>query len=394
MQATYQKTLLKRMCGDTIIGCGTRFQSGISGVSPTLEAPETTGTLQSGTLTSIAAPSASETTSSTLPFTSSDQGGTDGASTLSITISTAVPTATASALSPSHSSAVTSTATSKIEVITSPSVSPASTNGISIGYQPPLPPPSIDGQSSPLPAPSRVPQSPPLSAPSATSAAPAPSHRPRLPTPALVGAILASLFVTAIVAALVYLCIRRRRARAHALLPTQITEPDQLATTARATDSATGQPSRVSQKYRVEEVVSPTGGYAHPYSECLASGPGSSRGATIFERPPSSRPPTPDLHVGHKDHDALKDETTKPHPSPPVSAPVPSSTEEISTFARRAVSEAAPEVVTGGAHGERLLHLALPWVFGQRVLAMMAGEDARSVDSDGSEPLPAYAPRG
>ncbi|KAL1940473.1 hypothetical protein VTO73DRAFT_9045 [Trametes versicolor] len=49
-----------------------------------------------------------------------------------------------------------------------------------------------------------------------------------------------------------------------------------------------------------------------------------------------------------------------------------------------------------GAHGERLLHLALPWAFGQRVLAiMMAGDsdDARSVESGASEPLPAYCVR-
>lgn len=98
--------------------------------------------------------------------------------------------------------------------------------------------------------------------------------------------------------------------------------------------------------------------------------------------------------MNHKDHDAPRDEFTNPSPSPAVLVPVPSSTEDISALARRAVSEATPEVVTAGAQGERLLHLALPWVFGQRVLAIMAGEDAHSMDSDGSEPLPAYEPRG
>ncbi|KAL1940465.1 hypothetical protein VTO73DRAFT_9037 [Trametes versicolor] len=52
-----------------------------------------------------------------------------------------------------------------------------------------------------------------------------------------------------------------------------------------------------------------------------------------------------------------------------------------------------PALETAGTQGDRNLHLALPWVFGQRVLAMMASEDARSVESGGSEPLPAYEPR-
>ncbi|KAL1940460.1 hypothetical protein VTO73DRAFT_9032 [Trametes versicolor] len=56
-----------------------------------------------------------------------------------------------------------------------------------------------------------------------------------------------------------------------------------------------------------------------------------------------------------------------------------------------ATSGADPE--RAEAPGERLLHLALPWVLGQRVLAFIAREDARSVDSGGSEPLPAYEPR-
>lgn len=56
-----------------------------------------------------------------------------------------------------------------------------------------------------------------------------------------------------------------------------------------------------------------------------------------------------------------------------------------------ATSGADPE--RAEAPGERLLHLALPWVLGQRVLAFIAREDARSVDSGGSELLPAYVPR-
>ncbi|EIW53828.1 uncharacterized protein TRAVEDRAFT_51568 [Trametes versicolor FP-101664 SS1] len=322
MQATSQPIHAKRMCGNVLVSCGTRFQSGISGVSPISGAQETT------------------------------------------------------------------------EVITSPSISPTSTNSTSTGYQPPLPPPSSDGQSSPLPASSSASQSPPLSAPSATSAAPAPSHRSRLPTPALVGAILAAVLASAITAALVRRWVRYRRARAHALLPTQFMEPDGMATTEHTTDSAIGQPTCLFQRSHAEEVVSLAKGSSR--TESLGSEPGSSRGATIFERPPSSRPPTPDPHVGRKDHDTLRDETTNPPPSPRVPVPVSPPMEDISALARREASEseAAPELVAAGAQGERLLHLALPWIFGQRVLAMMAGEDARSVDSDDSDPLPAYAPRG
>lgn len=92
-----------------------------------------------------------------------------------------------------------------------------------------------------------------------------------------------------------------------------------------------------------------------------------------------------------------------PSPLPPLI--VPPSAELLSGAGDRADSPAdqsqattfaaasAPGRETADAQGERLLHIALPWVFGQRVLAMMAREDARSVDSDGSEPLPAYEPR-
>ncbi|OJT11257.1 hypothetical protein TRAPUB_12210 [Trametes pubescens] len=171
-------------------------------------------------------------------------------------------------------------------------------------------------------------------------------------------------------------------------------EPDRMGTTDYAADSnsATGHPARDSEKHHADESVSLAEDCAR--TESLA-GSGSSCGATIFERPPSSRPLTPHLRANRKDRNVPGHvhELLPPAPPPPFSGvPVLSPADGI-----RAGPETAPEVVTAGAHGERLLHLALPWVFGQRVLAMMvAGEaaDAHDVDSNGSEPLPAYVPRG
>lgn len=59
-----------------------------------------------------------------------------------------------------------------------------------------------------------------------------------------------------------------------------------------------------------------------------------------------------------------------------------------------AIAAAEPlELGTADVQDERLLHFTLPWVFVQRVLAMMAHEEARSVGSGELEPLPAYEAR-
>lgn len=126
-------------------------------------------------------------------------------------------------------------------------------------------------------------------------------------------------------------------------------------------------------------------------------------------RAPSFLEPSSAIDVDRKGSGYLEQEL--PSPGPPTL--VPPSAEHLppdsadsgpaGQWQSQAVAFAATEphaaesLGTAGAwQGERLLHLALPWVFGQRVLAMMAGEagDARSVESGGSEPLPAYEPRG
>ncbi|KAL1940461.1 hypothetical protein VTO73DRAFT_9033 [Trametes versicolor] len=104
------------------------------------------------------------------------------------------------------------------------------------------------------------------------------------------------------------------------------------------------------------------------------------------------------IDVSRKDEGYLEQEL----PSPPRPTLVPYSEEPLprhradSPPDQYMIPEAAalaPDLETAGAQGERLLHFALPWVLGQRVLAVMAREDARSLESGGSETLPAYAPR-
>lgn len=116
--------------------------------------------------------------------------------------------------------------------------------------------------------------------------------------------------------------------------------------------------------------------------------------AGTLEGIPSSRLPTSDIHVDRKRGGPSRQE----HPSSPSPPAVVSAAESLLTRTRNpgctpAVSEAVPESVTVGAYGERLLHFALPWVVGQRMLDILAREDTRSVDSSNSEPLPAYEPR-
>ncbi|OJT10239.1 hypothetical protein TRAPUB_13232 [Trametes pubescens] len=118
-----------------------------------------------------------------------------------------------------------------------------------------------------------------------------------------------------------------------------------------------------------------------------------------LERTPSSshRPPTPEtIHVESKDRESTELEFPGPasftHASPARDRPS-CSARQYSVPQAEDVAMAAPELETVEAPVERLLHLALPWAFGQRVLAMMAGEDTRSVNSNGSEPPPAYEPR-
>lgn len=155
--------------------------------------------------------------------------------------------------------------------------------------------------------------------------------------------------------------------------------------------------ARVALKYRVDDGVPDS----NPTRTHSLAASGSSRGAlygsgTSLDPSPSSRPPSFQVHASGRDCERLGPEA-RPRPLPPV--PVHPSTEHPpnrSEFAGAAAAfaMAPPELVTENVHGERLLHLALPWRLGQRVLAMMAGEDVHSqVDSEGSEPLPAYEPR-
>ncbi|OJT10243.1 hypothetical protein TRAPUB_13236 [Trametes pubescens] len=106
------------------------------------------------------------------------------------------------------------------------------------------------------------------------------------------------------------------------------------------------------------------------------------------------------MRVDHEYRESSAEDFKRPDPSANILPPM----EDLPALSRGPVRvdtsapepAPTPEWVTAGAHGlgERLLYVSLPWALGQRVLAIIAGEDARSVDSGNSEPPPAYEPRG
>lgn len=127
--------------------------------------------------------------------------------------------------------------------------------------------------------------------------------------------------------------------------------------------------------------------------QSLASGSSRGSAATVVRTPSgSSRPRTPEIiSVEDKGGGSASPPGTAAseafHEQPSIDLPDASRHDVPQTEP----STAGPKMAD--VQGERLLHLALPWVLGQRVLAFIAREDARSLDSSGSELLPAYAPR-
>lgn len=132
----------------------------------------------------------------------------------------------------------------------------------------------------------------------------------------------------------------------------------------------------------------------------------SSRGAQDgsaenLDRLSSSQSPILNINGNRKDHESTEQERHRHAPSlhqqlstDDVQDLSGVSTGRYNVPQSAASATAAPDPEIVEAPGERLLHFALPWAIGQRVLAFMAREDARSVDSNCSETLPAYDPRG
>lgn len=220
------------------------------------------------------------------------------------------------------------------------------------------------------------------------------SHEHILPIPSLVGTSVSTVVATMVATALFYYWRRRRHTRARALLPMwQNPETGTPSTTDHAPGFVTALPADALPERQFDdgEPKSPTRTPSLMFGSSHDAQDGS---AAALEGTASSRPPTPDVHLGGKPGGPSGQEPPR-FLSPPVVLP---DAESLSAITRSpghilAVSEAVPESVTVGAYGERLLHFALPWVFGQRMLAILAREDTRSVDSRNSEPLPAYEPR-
>ncbi|OJT10240.1 hypothetical protein TRAPUB_13233 [Trametes pubescens] len=220
----------------------------------------------------------------------------------------------------------------------------------------------------------------------------APSHlSDHIVTPALAGAVASVALTTAVAAALVRIWVRRRRPRAR---PAQDTaEPAWMPPACARGRQKLGCPEAGDDAVLVE------GG-----ASTRSLGSGSSReardgSAATLDRTPSglSRSPTRErVHVECKDCQAARRELPERAASI-YEAPSADRPDGFPAHWQRSVPEEedapepAPEMED--VQGERLLHLALSWVLGQRVLAFIAREDTRSVESGGSEPLPAYEPR-
>ncbi|EIW53814.1 uncharacterized protein TRAVEDRAFT_23109 [Trametes versicolor FP-101664 SS1] len=284
---------------------------------------------------------------------------------------------TSNSASASPSASIWRTATSEREVPSSPSTtSHASTNSPATSSRAPLKT-SSSGSSS---------ASPPASA--------EPAHRVvRTPTLVLAGAVVASAVLAAAAAAfLLRLWIRRRRT--HTLLSTQSRISDMSACSDLSHSMAAvpaGRPcSRVLSKSQAEGGVM----RVRPRTRSSLSESGSSRGALYGSATSFGPPSTPrSLAAAHADR-KNDQQHGQELPIPPLPAPAPPSTESLPEPQGNTsdVERETVEVHSEAHHaGERLLHLALPWALGQRMLAMMAGEDR--VGGEGEETLPAYEPR-
>ncbi|KAL1940488.1 hypothetical protein VTO73DRAFT_9060 [Trametes versicolor] len=346
--------------------------------STTLPIPRSTSSVNTGNARSL---SNAASPTNTSPFASPSHAQT------ALTPDRPVTTLTIAPVSALTSTAVTtSTPAAEINVSGSPITSHSSADSLSTSSLP-----STSSISSPLQ---------PL-VPIATSGTP--SRRvSRIPTSALAGVIVSAVLATAIAAVLLRFWLRRRRARARAqaLHPAQNGAPG---TSTGSLSSATIPVVRsrwhVFSKAQADENSSVPENRSRAHSLVAGSSDSTRYGsAASLEPPPSSRPLLA-VHADHKDVEHYGRELPRPSssfPVPPSLEHQPERPGEPSDI--HAACEGAPAVAhePGTADGhtpERFLQLTLPWAFGQRVLAMMACEDANSVGSDGSESLPAYEPR-
>ncbi|OJT10248.1 hypothetical protein TRAPUB_13241 [Trametes pubescens] len=259
-------------------------------------------------------------------------------------------------------SSFTSTSTSHMRVRSSPVISSLVKNAPSTLAQP---------SSSPPPGPSTV---------SAT-------HGRSLPTPTLAGSISSAVLATVAAAILLRLWIRRRRARA-----LRLTTPNSTSTSSASGHSTPAETIAVVRpRSKVHSQANDNVTEIHTRTYPVASESGSSHGAcygsaTSLAPSPSSsesRPP-PVVSADRKDCECHGPsvEHLPDHPGRPADDhAVP---EQDAAAAADELEEAHPS--------ERLLHFALPWALGQRMLAMMADEER--VGGEGEEALPAYEPRG
>ncbi|EIW53819.1 uncharacterized protein TRAVEDRAFT_51562 [Trametes versicolor FP-101664 SS1] len=355
-------------------------------LSPIYQLPQ--GFLPTSTQDRTGAPDSLKSTLSIPPSTSlantSQVQPPSGPTLPTVTHSSIEPSAGPTRVAPQFTatSATTITTTLEITALSSPEMSRASAASPDTSSHPPT---SSSGASSFLQTPAP---------PSITDSAP--SHPiSSISTPALAGTIVSSILTTAMGVALLRSWVRRRRARTRRLPspPNNTSGSNTSDPFLSANVPVMRSRSHVPSKAQADDSVPETHSRAHS----LVSG--SSCGARYgsvpsLEPSPSSRSL---LAVRADPKDCEHHGQELPTLPPPI--PVPSSTEQIPDTSDihavpQGASTAAPgqETATDAHITERFLNLTLPWVFGQRVLAMMADGDSHSVDSDGSEPLPAYEP--
>ncbi|EIW53820.1 uncharacterized protein TRAVEDRAFT_23112 [Trametes versicolor FP-101664 SS1] len=233
--------------------------------------------------------------------------------------------------------------------------------------------PSTSQQPSTVPS---VSPSPPPPAPSAVSTAPGLSYEHSLPTPALAGAVVSAVLAVAVAAALVRCWVRRRRTRA--LLPRQ--NMAIVADHARRFTTA-----RVGSKHQADSGVQDGGASTSSLGSARSRGALDGSAETLACSPSSSsrRTPTLTVDVDNKHRESSEPELPSHGPSPSL----------LPTLPRSPVAPEIEEIGGAPSHSERILRFELPWVLGQRVLAVIAREDARG-ESGVEEPLPAYEPHG
>ncbi|EIW53826.1 uncharacterized protein TRAVEDRAFT_74232 [Trametes versicolor FP-101664 SS1] len=231
--------------------------------------------------------------------------------------------------------------------------------------------------------------------PSAASSSASSQRVSRIPAPALVAATASVVLVAGAAVLLLLRWMRRRRTRTCALRDRSGRSPSHSDDTP-FTPVLVRSHSRARFEWqaddRIRDESTDTRYRLVSGNEC-----GAQEGDAAGLRRAPSFSTSSAIDVSHKDGGYLEQELPSP-PSPtlePLSGePLPQHRAGIPAdqYMIPQAAALAPDLETA-VQGERLLHLALPWVLGQRVLAVMAREDARSLESGGSESLPAYEPR-